>query len=557
MGILLFRGSEPDVYLKTDIYDPDIHGLPAVAPEGLTVPAIGSLVIDGDVGNRVLWVVDRIEDISFEGETVPKVYLIPADVIDDGDSSTRLVSYGNDTLMLYYDDRSTPTRCVPDSKFVCIGGSAAEYRLVKTINNEEVVISLLLDNVGSIIGDRIPIVDSSIEGIRTLEDCYTANDLDDGDIVTIQIFDSAGVMTTTAKMTCKRSTILNDLVSSSNPIVGFDANANQIDGANFIVYLGQNPEDLTLWPEIAYSDGQREIITIDGINTFVYGLDEVNSDVIGLQFPILIKHFLASDIAATIALGEGARYIQVEKNVLIVPRVYSEFTKIGVAPVYSSGTGEWSLQFIGYYASRDNFKLINPGDVTYVTGTFDGSVIGSFQEFTIGVPYVNESGNTVQFTQDMAVKVEGIAHPEPFLVAEDLVTTFVYGEESLVHKRPTIQYDGVRETYFIPTSRHADLAEFLDDFYDRSAPPFLAGTEIEAPTPTHFILRSVTNGMVLTPTPIDVTLYDQEMTLVTSGGPDQYLNQHVIVEFLSYNGTSYDVLFGMGTVPVGAGTYNV
>jgi len=556
MGILLFRGSKPDVYLKSDIYDPDVHGVPSEAPEGLTVPAIGSIVIDGDVGNRILWVVDSIDEIIFEGETVLKTNLVPADIIDDDDSSTRLVSYGNDTLMLYYDDRSTPTRCIPDSKFVCIGGNAAEYRLVKTIDDEEVVISLLLDGGGTIINDRIPIVDSSIAGIRILEDCYTATDLDDGDFVTIQIFDSSGVMTTTARMTCKRSTILNDLVASSNPIVSFDANANQIDGANFVVYLGQNPEDLTIWPEIGYADGQQEIINVDGVNTFVYGLDDVNSDIVGLQFPILIKHFLAADVAATIALGEGARYIQVEKNILIVPRVYSAFSKIGIAPIYNSGTGEWTLQFLAYRSSRDQFTLLNPGVVTYDGIAFDGSLLGVQQVLTIKVPYTNESGNTVEFEQSFVIKVDSIGVAAPFLIADDAVTTFVYGEESATHKHPTIQYDSVDEIYFIPTSRHADVDAFLDDFYDRAAPPYLPETEVEAPTPTHFVFRNSTNGQVVTPTPIEVAQYDQEITLATVGTPDQFLGEPLIVEFLYYNGSSYEILFGMGTLPVEAGTYN-
>lgn len=557
MSILLFRGSEPDVYLKSDIYDPDIHGAPSVSPEGLVVPAIGSIVVDGAVGERILWVVDTITEITVDGEAALKTNLIPADIINDDDSDTRLVSYGNDTLMLYYDDRSTPTRCVVDSKFVCIGGSSAEYRLVKEVEGEEVVISLQLDNGGNIIGDRIPIVDSAIAGIRVLEDCYTAEDLDDGDIVTIQIFDSAGVLTTTARMVCKRSTILNDLVTSSNPIVGFTANANQIDGANFVVYHLQNPEDLSIWPEIAYADGQAEVVTIDGVNTFIYGLDEVNSDIVGLQYPILIKHFLADDVASTIALGEGARYVQVEKNIIIAPRVYAAFSKIGIVPVFNSTTGEWSLQYLGYYSSRDAYTLLNAGEITYVGDAFDGTAIGVQQTLTIRTPYINESGNQVQYEQTFVIQVNAITNPEQFAIADDASTEFVYGEESATHKAPTINYDTVRETYFIPTSRFPDVDAFLDNFYYRAQPPFLAATEIEAPEPTHFILRDATNGMVVTPTPIDVATYDQEMALTSSGLVSHHVDKPLVVEFLYYNGISYDVLFGMGTQRVTEGTYNV
>jgi hypothetical protein len=557
MGILLFRGSEADVYLQSDIYDPDVHGLPQDAPEGLVVPAIGSIVIVGDTGNRTLWVVDSVEDIELEGETVKKTHLVPANIIENGITTTRLVSYGNDTLMLYYDDRAEYTRCIPDSKFVCIGGNAAEYRLVKDVGGEITVISLKLDNDGNVEGDRIPIVDSAIPGIRVLTSCHTASDLDDGDLITIQIFDSTGVMTTTAIMTCKRSTILNDLLASTNPIVEFGASANQIDGANFVVYLGQNPEDLTIWPEIVYADGQRELVTVDGVRTFIYGLEDVNSNSVGLQFPILVKHFLAEDVPTTIALGEGVRYLQVEKNILVVPRVYASFSKIGIAPIFNPGTGEWSLVFLAYKRSRDTFAIINPNTITWVGPSFDGTAIGVQQNVTIQIPYINQAGNTVYFNQSFTIKVNGIAAAEPFLVADDENTDFVYGEESSQHKRPTVQYDATRETYFIPTSRHSTMQKFLDDFYFRASPPFLEETEVVAPTPTHFIFRNPTNGQVLTPLPVAVSQYDQEMSLATTGGPNQYFNQQLIVEFLYYNGISYDILFGMSVAPVSEGVYNV
>ena len=551
--VILFRGTTQDVYLIESIYDPNVHTTDGLA-SGKVVPAIGSIVVDNQsIPNKyVLWVVDAIEPNTLETFYKPGQF-----VVDAADEPSRLISYGNDTLMLYYDDRGEPTRLIVDSKFVLIGGNAAEYRIKTVINDEAVIISARLDNEGEIVSDRIPVVETGVEGVRKLSDCHTTHNMVPSEFYTLEIFDTTGALTTTARMISKRSTILNDLISSNNPIVEFTAEANQINGSDWVLYVGQNTDDLAIWPKITYANGWSEIVPINNLDTYLYGMGDVNTDVADVQFPLMIKHFLADDIPSTIALGEGVRYLLFETNLRIIPRQYADYSKVSVIPWYDNGASTWKLTFLGYYDSRDRFGVLAPSAVRFVGTAFDGDAEGAQQELVIHADIVNEFGDLETFEQSFAIKVADVASLTPFLIAPNSSSPFVYGAQDAQHNRPKLNYDAVRETYFIPTSLFADEAEFIDDFYTRAVPPYLPETETQAPTPTHFTLRDRTNGRVLVSLPVPINVYDQEMSFIVTGvDPSEYNDTTIIVEFLIDRTGHYDVLYGV-PVEVVSGTYNV
>ena len=161
------------------------------------------------------------------------------------------------------------------------------------------------------------------------------------------------------------------------------------------------------------------------------------------------------------------------------------------------------------------------------------------------------------FEQSFAIKVADVASITPFLIAPDSSSPFVYGAQDAQHNRPKLNYDAIRETYFIPTSLFPNELEFIDDFYTRAVPPYLPETETVAPTPTHFTLRDRTNGRVLVALPVPINVYDQEMSFIVTGiDPSEYNNSTIIVEFLVDRTSHFDVLYGV-PVEVVPGTYNV
>jgi hypothetical protein len=446
---------------------------------------------------------------------------------------------------------------IVDSKFVLIGGNAAEYRVKAIVDDEEVIISAHVDEEGTVVSDRIPIVETGISGVRKMADGHTTHAMADGEFYILEIFDTTGALTTTARMVSKRSTILNDLLSSSNPITEFTAEASQINGSDWVLYVGQNPQDLSIWPRVTYADGYSEIVPIDSLSTFIYGMEDVVTTASGVQFQVIIKHFLAEDVPSAIAEGEGVRFVSLTKTIRIIPREYADFSKISVVPWYDADNSIWELTFFGYYTSRERFELLAPSAVRFVGTEFDGTSLGVQQELTIHADIMNEFGVLETYAQTFAIKVDEPDSIVPFLIAPDASSEFVYGAEDADHNRPTLNFDVLRGTYFIPTSAFVDEEEFLDNFYTQAVPPFLAGVESEAPTPTHFTIRDRTNGRILVAVPVAVATYDQEMTFIVTGGdPAQYNDSTVVIEFLLEQSGVFSILYGC-PVSVVEGTYNV
>ena len=542
----LFAGSVPDVYLKSNIYDPDVDTV--ITGIGKVIPAVGSIVCELDAsGSFTLWVVESVN------QTTKKATLGPPKFVTDGTSADKLVSYGNNTLMLYFDDRQTPTRLICDSKFVVIGSNSAEYRLVATRSGLPVVISSLIDGTGNIIGDRIPIVDSGVAGIKKFSDCYTTVNLVPGELILLQIYDSAGVVTTVVRLEARRADVLNDLLSGSNPIVDFDARVDQKDGAYWVLYTGQGTNEFTVYPEIYYADGTKEVVSIDNVNGFIFGLENVDTSNTNAEYPVLVKYFIG-DEPSVIAQGDTNRFLTLDRILKIKPRSSFRYSKISVVPRWESTLSRYVLDFYAYYESRDKFEILSSNDVTYVGATFNGSLYGTLQNLTIRASVIDDNGSVVSYTQSVSIQLNNDANL-PYVIKDTSGSAFTYGSNTPPHVRPSIKYDNTRSIYFIPTSLFGTEASFVDNFYTQASPPYLAITETVAPAPTHFIVRDAATGQVLVADPVSTAGYAAQLAFLTNVSASDYLNKSVIVEFLKEDSGNYKILYGV-VVAIGAGIYN-
>jgi len=551
--IKFFHGSIPDVYMLNTIYDPDKYDPLSTEYNGTTVPAVGSIIIDNRTspGNYIQWVVDSIDQLT------QKAHLItPKFVTDEVSGADRLISYGNDTLILYYDDTVNPKRLIIDSKFSLIGTHSTEYQLVKVMENDErVTISSTMDINGNLTGNRVPIIETGVDNIRIFGDCYTTKEMAPNEFVELEIYDSTGVLTTRVRLVTQRTTILNDFLSSANPIIDFNCTANQFDGIDWILYLGQDPEDLTIWPELVYSDNSKERLAIDGIQTFVYGMEDISTDTPEVQYKVLIKHFLPDNIPSLIAHGDAVRFLLFEKYIRIVARGWFQYSKIQPMLLWDALADKYIIRYLGYYTSRDKFDIIPNDAVTITDGSFDGGLYGEPQNITITTSLTDAGGNPQEYTQSFTIVINGPTNSVPWTVGADENTEIIYGTNTSVHHRPEINYDEERGSYFIPTSKFATVDELLDNFYVRAEPPYLLPDETVAPTPTHIVIRDSSNGRVLTCSPHALATYEQEFTLLVNGvDVGEHNNKTVIVEFLIDDGDTYSILYGV-PVEVKSGTY--
>lgn len=532
--LILFGDSDAAIYSKSDIYDPDIDGT-NVQASGKIVPAILSIVID----NTIIYIVESVDPVTYKSTLVPTRI-----VTEEGGDVDQLISYGNDQYMLYYDDRVSPTKLIIDSKVILFGSNSVEYLLTKESDNVITSIGLYIDSTGEIHGDRIPMT-SVATGMLKPANCHTLSSLSEGDTVKLSIFDGAGVLTTIITLTAKNAPILNDLSSSANPITGFNVTCSQELDGDWVLYLGQNPEHLAIFPELVYSDGTKYQIPINNQNCFLYGMEDVESNYPGLEYTVLLKYFMPAYVESTLA--DENRSISLEKNIVVMARSKDEISKISAIPIWNTSTSKWDMKYFAYYQSRNTFEDVT-NSIEYTPGmAYDPTIINDQQLFQIKLIYIPEAiGTTAQtYIQDIVVTLRIPSDSEPWIIAPSIDAAFVYGSNDALHIRPVIHYDSSLTQYFVPTSKFVNSNKLIENFYTNSTPPYLVSSEVVAPTPDYFTIREVSSGRVLLSSPIAIAEYEQAFNMLHLNTPNQFVNTTVIVEFLIKNGNLYTLLYGV------------
>lgn len=233
--LLLFGDIAPDVYRLSTIYDPDldfvltsdttfqdgvtyytregsgdhvtyvaatvtvgaaiplntyyIEGQGPTEQSGKFVPAVNSLVVDDTIGNGVyvLYVVHSVDEDTLKS-TLRPVRLVE----EDDDAPNRIVGYGNDVYMLYYDIQDSNSISIPqesddsgepsvvygvstrlrlDRKLVFYGKHPAYYQLVKVdAEGKREVISRVLNGDNFATATAVPIVSVAAQAMIVTAD---------------------------------------------------------------------------------------------------------------------------------------------------------------------------------------------------------------------------------------------------------------------------------------------------------------------------------------------------------------------------------------------------
>lgn len=400
-------------------------------------------------------------------------------------------------------------------------------------------------NYGSITNTIIPI--RTIQNnnyIRKCSNCKTTTALADNEIILMEIFNQANILTTIVRLIAKRATALADQEISTNPIVEFRVGSSQMDvDGSWYLFTDQTTNNLAIHASLVYADGTEVNVTQNYTQCFIYGLEQIKTSYPGMQYKVLIKYFITDLTPSLIAQGKVARYLSQVRTVTIRNRPLQGISKISVVPLWSNN--QWTLKYFAYSVERNAFSIISANDVTWVGTPFNGSNVTTRQDLTLNVNETLSDGSTHVYEQTISIRLASTSAVTPFLYAPTSDALLIYGSATLPYKRPLINYNLVSGQYYIPSTRFTSVAEFLNNFYLASTPPYLAVDETEAPTPTHFRIRESSVGTAILADAIPVADYATAFNLITSGGTGQYTNSTVIVEFLLQQNAVYSILYGV------------
>ena len=586
-SLLLFKQEGQHIYDYSNVYDPDVHGS-NVANSGKIVPAVRSIVIDNRTSTWRVYLVSAVDPVTFKVSYVD----FPYKTID---TSSIVLNYGNDFFMLYYDNRVSPTRLIVDSKMILFGANLAKYRLMK--DGFPISIFDQQTETGMEAVNEVPIAEVSnqyTEGIRRCSPCYTTTELQDGDLVTLELYDSTGVMIGEVELVAKQATILNSLSASVNPITNFTAECNQVDGDEWYIYKGQSVDNLSIYPMITMANNVTYNVPRDDSSCFIYGLDEIDSTQVGAKFKVLVKYFVNDrypvDPDLNVVVSGTKRILYSEHTVKVVDKPVGSIAKLSVIPVWRQDLGSYDLRFIAYTINRyepivvtDRIVNIGSSPMTFKTftdmdnvarsvlidGSFDPTAFGSKQTFTIKF-LATEIGSVKQYHQqsfsivliDPATVPDANGSRAVWNIEDPTNTAEPYGIDNADYNRPEIYWDADAHTHFFDsTNKFRSVTEFVNTFYRLADPPYKIETETQAPYPSHFRIKDV-NGNVLVPA-MEVGNYMRgflinkvnttdpvEGSIVVDGDNTVELPVVVILEFLLNNSPIYGVPVIIRNMPI-------
>lgn len=535
--VIIYNNRKPDSYAITDIFDPDNP------KSGKYFPSLYSLIIKED---GTLWYVVARDESTY------RVTLAPVPCSSDDTNKTQIITYGNDKFMLYVDERTDPHKLVVDAKLLFFGNNLTEYALYRTNSKgKEECISMYYDSTDRFISNRIPMITLSPDYIshKYPSNCHTTYDLTEGEPIILRVFNNLGNQAAEITIYVRFANILNDLSSHTNPIVKLDAECVQTRGDDFYLYTRQEVEHLNIRPYLVFADGSKQYVDVDNQRCFISGLTDFIASYPGHSQPIVIKYFLSHRETATDVTTNGStRFITCTKNITVLKNADEYQIKLSCIPLYNNSTGQWYLRFFAYDENRERCYDVTQYISYVVSFTFNGENTKWGVRQHVRVLYdlqeLFNADESVYGAQDFWITVwDPYNRYVRYTIAESETASKVYGADGSIVRRPIIHKDTTRNSFFIPTSIFENLEAMLESFYLLANPPFDYRTEAEAPTPSHFVIRSVYSGKQLISTPIPVSEYDQEILLLASETLNEY--DTVLVEFLyNFNGT-YQILFGV------------
>lgn len=572
---ILFTEQRPSVYLKSQIYDPDIDGND---PNGQIIPRVGSLVIDTPNEGVLYWVED-VDEITFKSTLiVAKTTLLAPINNNPPNDESYIIDYGNTKFNLFFDLSAVPTKLSIDKKLIIVGNESYYYKLYKfnsAINEYEVISDYFDNNTQQYTGGTVPLITAVPTNVKGFDDCVTIHNIQNGDRILIRIFNrndnQIGEIVTIAK-----EGVITSPITDPN-IVDFYLSATQELNDDFYLYPNQSLDTLMITPILVYNDGRESIVPIDNNVCYMYSdLQYFVPSFPGQKAKVLIKYFLATNQNVTqndnfqVIDPGGAKHLVVSKDIIVLDNENISYdVKISVIPTYITGANTWKLYF--YLYTVGNTNVVNITDDADVKMAFqeDGDFLREFDgnefnkeqllkiTYDLKLAYPNLSTPLIH-TQTTGVKLNAKSSDtsfENYLIRDigndiDDSTTIVYGAEGGANNRPILKLIDVDQKYQIPQSIFSTKTKMLEDFYYKANPPYLLNqTHNAVPSPTHFLIRDILTGTILTTDKIDITSdngYLTEFTIINQSIND-LTGSNCIVEFLKYDDTTmeYIPLYGV------------
>lgn len=395
---------------------------------------------------------------------------------------------------LYFNSNTSPYTINVDSSLIILNTVANSVKLIygtNVITNPQ-VLSVSLDNEGNIVSDSIPLVGISFNETanvynKSIPTAYTNQLLQDGDIVTVLVYDAAGQVISKQALTV---VVTDGYIGQSNPvklISGLTLESPYISNTQpNTITLPSNIgiSSVNLLGVVQYNDGTSVTHNVNDGGPFkVYGLDQVlKSNMLG-SVPIVLQYSLQPEESAVTSQSYNGKTVSENFTLELVSPNYDYQFQIYPIPVWN-GTAFVTKWFL-LSMSRNVFNEVTDL-VTYSNGTgFNGSLFNTPQplEVSLNLGSVNPAFNGLNVNQFSEINFSNPAiGPSTIyqISTNTAVSTSPYGANLRAKSLNT------SNNILDITCQYTQVSDWLNALYFANDPVTNPQLETTPPTPTHF-----------------------------------------------------------------------
>lgn len=473
--------------------------IPGNAGSGFYIPKLNDYVVDYSTDER--YVVTDV-DISTGGSTLKKIVGIkdPGDM--DGIDVLLGVGPGtqSDTFRAYIDKSVIPHTLAVDARCYVNGSMVSYAKIFKGANAGAgaKVVSAFYDQSGNLLGQNVPLElvampNGQNYAVKCPKVCYTSEDLQDNELLTIWFYDDAGGVVSKRVLIVENTAFIRSTDAATKYITGITLESPFMSSSdpNLMEYPINVPlRGLDLFGVVHYSDGSSRRMPVDGTKFSIFGFNDFVATIVGQQIPLVLRYNLSQDeIVYGATAGEGL-YIT-ENYKAIATKADGAYTvKLFGYPVWIDSVNGYRLEWFLYNLDRNIYYKVTP----YVrfnenSPAFDPIAYGVNQRLSVSINLrdVNGSYNNYIHVQtiDVALMRQGSDHTG---------TNWTIGFDP--GQNPPYARNAHAETTFINQNLwkvkiglgETTKAAWLERLYSQTKPLTDPAKEVNPPEPDFFAL---------------------------------------------------------------------
>lgn len=409
-----------------------------------------------------------------------------------------------DTYRAYIDKTTLPYTLAVDARLK-ISGSASSYcKIFKgtDTSNGGTVVSAMYDSAGNFLTNNVILNLAAIDNttntsIRSVGVCNTVISLNDGEVITVVIYNSTGQVISKRQLLVEVSSFIRAINASTKYVshIGLKCAFLSATVDRLIEFPMNIPvASLDLMGVVYYSDGTSVTLPVDGSKFKVLGLDQYVSTILGQKIDLVLSYSLSATEQAYGAVSADGKFMSSVYNLVTTAVQGSYSVKLFGYPTWINAISGYTMKWFLYNLDRNlvfdatPYVSFNPSG-----GPFNPIGYGLLQRLSVSVNLHNVSTtfNSYVHTQSIDIYLKQQADNVSTLWNVGLdsgVTNTLFGEGLYATALHTVQ-----DTYTVNLgSGIATYAEWYQRMVTNTYPLFNSATEVAAPIPDFFAI--VFNG---------------------------------------------------------------